>query len=160
MLFFSSLLLLLLLSLLLCCCCCCYISVNLFATLGAFSMKDLLIKFWSLSSLVSLLFLLHAPWLTKSSKLFKTLSCTKIFLTIENLENSALYLSSHSSIVLDHSAFFTLFLTLILSSISEFPSSVNYSKAKLKSHELILDRIFIPLPFKQKVQEVSGPFYI
>ena len=43
--------------------------------------------------------------------------------------NSALYLSSHWSFVLDHLAFFTLFLTLILSSISAFPSSVNYSKA-------------------------------
>ena len=100
------------------------ILVNLFAT-----MKDLLIKFWSLFSLLSLLFLLHAPWLTKSSKRLRTLSCTQIFLTIANLKNSALCSSSHSSFVLDHLAFFTLFLTLILSSISEFPSSVNYSKA-------------------------------
>ena len=75
-----------------------------------------MIKFWSLWHMYGPQPIRYAPWLTKSSKLFKTLSCTQIFLTIPNLENSALYLSSHSSFVLDHLPSFWLWYWVFQSS--------------------------------------------
>ena len=85
-----------------CCCCCCYIGKSFRHSWYIQYGRSIDIVFISL--LFSEFASLQALWLTKSSKLFKTLYCTQNFLPMKIWKLGPVF-SNHWSFVLNHLAF-------------------------------------------------------
>ena len=138
-----------------CCCCCCYIGKSFrhswYIQYGRF------IDIVLISLLFSQFCLLDALWLTKSSKLFKTLYCTQNFLPMKIWKFVPLFITSPAIPPKPTSFFFLpgLFLTFINNTlrVSRYLLIILF-QSKLKSHELILSRSNISaFAFKQRVPE-------
>ena len=133
-----------------CCCCCCYISKSFchscYIQYGRF------IDIVLISLLFSQFSSLHALWLTKSDKLFKTLYCTQNFLPIKIWKLTAPIYQVTCPKPPSQLFLFALFLTLVNNA---FRSSFRYLLIIPKQTEIssTYTNSIITFAFKQRVQE-------